>query len=277
MFIDCHTHAFADKIADKAVAQLISYYNIRTDHGGQLRDLLRAADAARLDALLLLVAATKPEQVKPANDWVLSIQRTSESELLAMSGLTRLPRIVHFGTFHPDDPDWRAELAKLKQAGIGGIKLHPEFQNIDLGDPRLNPFFEEVSDQFVLMVHIGDPKVSPANLSTPRKLAAILDRFPKLRMIAAHMGGYCFWEEVLEVLAGRDVYLDTSSTLPYIASDLFRRIVDRHGTERILFGSDYPLKSPLEELEIFDAKVTWLSGTERERILGGNCAELMGL
>ena len=58
MLIDCHSHAFADKIADKAVKQLINYYQIPTNHGGRLVDLFTAANEADLDALVLLVAAT---------------------------------------------------------------------------------------------------------------------------------------------------------------------------------------------------------------------------
>ncbi|TCL62004.1 hypothetical protein EDC14_102933 [Hydrogenispora ethanolica] len=276
MRIDCHTHAFADKIADKAVAQLINYYHIQTDFGGKLGDLLSVAVEAGLDAVVLLVAATKPEQVKPANDWILDVARLSPAELERLSGLARVPRIIPFGTFHPGDPNWPAEIARLRAAGFKGIKLHPEFQGIDLADPALEPFFEEVCSDFVLMVHMGDPVKTAANFSTPRKLAAILDRFPKLRAIAAHMGGYCFWEEALADLAGRDVYLDTSSTLSYIDRGLLRRLIDRHGTEKILFGSDYPLKSPRQELELL-AELDWLSDGDRERILGLNCAELLGI
>ena len=50
LLIDCHTHAFADKIAEKAVIQLINYYNITTQWGGRLADLLQAANVAKLDA-----------------------------------------------------------------------------------------------------------------------------------------------------------------------------------------------------------------------------------
>lgn len=274
MLIDCHTHAFADKIADKAVNQLVSYYNIPTNYGGRLRDLLIQANAARLDALVLLVAATKPEQVKPANDWVLSLLKTPPATLRDRLELSRLPRIIPFGTFHPDDPAWRSEIGRLKVAGIKGIKLHPEFQGIDLANPALQGFFEEVGEDLVLMIHVGDPKVSPENFSTPQKIKNLLRNFPKLRIIAAHMGGYCFWEEVLTELAGENLYFDTSSTLSYIRPELFKQIIMKHGSERILFGSDYPLKSPNDELPFFE-KCNWLSPTAKEQILGKNCHTLL--
>lgn len=271
MFIDCHMHAFADKIAEKAVNQLINYYKMPTPFGGCLDDVLDAANEAGLDGLVLLVAATKPEQVKPANDWVLSMYNQYHQNSLQFPPKLK---IAHFGTYHVDDPNWLSEITRLRAAGIKGIKLHPEFQGIDLANPKLRPFFEEVKKDFVLMIHVGDPILSPDNMSTPKKIAAILDDFPGIKIIAAHLGGYCFWDDAYEVLAGRDVYFDTSSSLSYMDLDLARKIFTKHGTDKILFGSDFPLKSPKQEFEALD-RISWLSRADKERILGSNCAELL--
>lgn len=276
MRIDCHTHAFADKIADKAVEQLISYYQMPTEFGGRLGDLLHQAVMAKLDALVLLVAATKPEQVKPAHDWVLKVMATDPAVLQQRYALPYLPRIIPFGTFHLDDPHWRTEIVRLRAAGIRGIKLHPEFQGIDLADPRLEPLFQEIAGEFVLLVHVGDPTISANNLSTPAKVAAIKRNFPALTIIAAHLGGYCFWDAALHDLAGMDVYLDTSSAITFIDPALLRQLVQRHGVERILLGSDYPLASPQQALNALEA-ISWLSPAEKSAIRGENCARLFGL
>lgn len=267
MLIDVHTHAFSEKIADKAVEQLINYYQLPTTFGGRLTDLLEQAAIARLDALVLLVAATKPEQVKSAHDWLLS---------RPWEGLPACPHIIPFGTYHLDDPHWQQELDRLRAAGIRGIKLHPEFQGIDLGDPRLLPFLEEIAGEFTLMVHVGDPRVSEDNLSTPRKVAALLEQFPRLTVIAAHLGGYCFWEDACEMLAGRNLYLDTSSAIQFINPTLLRRLVDKHGTERLLCGSDYPLSSPQAALAAVE-RLSWLNSAQKAAIMGENCARLFGL
>jgi predicted TIM-barrel fold metal-dependent hydrolase len=184
--------------------------------------------------------------------------------------------VIPFGTYHPDCRNWQQEIQRLRASGIKGIKLHPEFQGIDLADPRLKDFFEEVQSDFVLMVHVGDRQTCHTNLSTPQKLANILDEFHNLRVIAAHMGGYLFWEEVLQSLVGRDIFLDTSSTLPFIDPELFRRIVSKHGTDRILFGSDYPLRAPQQDLPLLDA-IPWLNDDAKEAIKGWNCARLLGI
>ena len=274
MFIDCHMHAFADNIADKAVEQLKEYYHVPAPYTGRVSEVMSVAAEVKLDGLVLLVAATRPTQVKPANNWVLSMRDAYLQERKALSPTNPAPRIAHFGTYHPDDPNWLAEVRRLRAAGIRGIKIHPEFQGIDLADPKLNDFFEEVKNDFVLLIHVGDPVVSPDNFSTPKKIARILDDFPGIKIIAAHLGGYRFWEEAYGCLAGRDVYLDTSSSLCYMDLDLARKIISKHGTDKILFGSDFPLHSPADEAAIIH-RIPWLTASDKEKILGLNCAELL--
>jgi predicted TIM-barrel fold metal-dependent hydrolase len=274
MLIDCHTHAFADKIADKARDYLIEYYGISTDYGARLSDLVCVAQEASLSALVLLAAATKPEQVRPINDWVLHTLPSFKKNLKKKEASS--PQIIPFGAFHPGDRNWQSEIARLREAHIKGIKLHPEFQGIDLADPALYDFFAEIEPDFIVMLHVGDKIVTDHNLSTPKKVAAIHAAFPKLKIIAAHMGGYRFWEEAYEVLAGKDVYIDTSSAIEYMDHAMIQKIISRHGSERVLFGSDFPLRSPKEEYEILD-RFRWLRTSDKENIAGLNCAKLLGL
>jgi predicted TIM-barrel fold metal-dependent hydrolase len=272
MFIDCHMHAFADNIADKAVAQLIDYYHVTAPYTGRVSEMMEVAAKVKLDGCILIVAATRPTQVKPANNWVLSLRNEYLEHRQKMPNAT--PRIAHFGTYHPDDANWLAEVQRLKAAGICGIKIHPEFQGIDLADPRLHPFFETIKNDFILLIHVGDPVATPQNASTPQKIRRILDNHPGIKIIAAHMGGYLFWEEAYDCLAGREVYFDTSSSLCYMDLGLARKIINKHGADKVLFGSDFPLHSPADEAAIIH-RIPWLSASEKEKILGLNCAELL--
>lgn len=149
-----------------------------------------------------------------------------------------------FGTLHPGYEAWESQLERLKAAGIRGLKLHPDFQHFWLDDPRLLPMFEAAQDDFIFLFHIGDNVPPEKNPSCPYKLAALLDRFPRLRCIAGHLGGYHQWEHSLKALVGRDVWLDTSSCTPFIQPDLLKAILHKHPQDRILFGSDYPLYDP---------------------------------
>ncbi len=235
MFIDIHTHAYHPKIADKVLAQLEGHYGIPPVGTGQVDDLLARAKKAGLDRVVVLNAATAPAQVVPANNWAIHVHR-------------EYPEVIAFGTLHPGYPDYERELDRLWRNGIKGIKFHPDFQGFRLDDRKLWPIFEALSGRFTVMLHVGDRLPPEENNSCPAKVAAILRDFPGLTVIAAHMGGYLHWSHVIEHLLGKDVYIDTSSTLSFIDDDTLRRIVDGHPRERILFGSDYPLFDPGEEI-----------------------------
>lgn len=236
MLYDVHTHAFHPKIAPKVLGQLQDHYHIRPKGTGLVDDLLARAKAAGLDRVVVHTAATAPAQVTPANNWAVQLQR-GHDEVLA------------FGTIHPASQDWQEQLDRLELACIPGLKLHPDFQGFCLDDKRLWPILEAARGRFVIMVHVGDRLPPDQNPSCPMKLARILDDFPGLTVIGAHFGGWHHWRWSLEVLAGRDVWMDTSSSLPFLDDAMLLDFFRRHPSERILFGSDWPLFDPAEELE----------------------------
>lgn len=262
MFIDVHTHAFHPKIAQKVLEQLEQHYGIRGIGSGQIDDLLSHAHAAGLDKVIVHSAATAAAQVIPANNFSLALKEAH-------------PAVIPFGTIHPDFTEWECQLERLRTHGIPGIKLHPEFQSFRLDDVRLHPIIEAAQEHFLFMVHIGD-KLPPAeNPSCPYKLAALIDRFPRARFIAAHMGGYLHWQYALDCIIGRDVYIDTSSTLDYIDDATLAAIWKKHPRERILFGSDYPLFDPGKEMRKLALRLR-LTDSELEQILQ-NGADALGI
>lgn len=262
MFIDIHTHAFHPKIAHKAVEHLNSYYAVSCAGDGTINDLLARERKAGVDRCVVLCAATQAAQVIPANNYAIMLQNEH-------------PEIIAFGTLHPAFTEWEKQLNQLKAAGIKGIKLHPDFQGFWLNDLRLLPMFEQAQDDFVFEIHIGDYLPPDQNPSCPYKAAALLDAFPRLRLIAAHMGGYQQWEHSLKALAGRQVWLETSSTSSFIAPALLQQLLQKHPRERVLFGSDYPLYDPSEELYRLQ-KLTGFTDAELEEIMSNGC-DLLGI
>lgn len=235
MRYDVHTHAFHPKVADRILAHLHDHYGITPVGRGTAPDLLERLARAGIHRCAVHNAATAPAQVAPANDFVLGLAR-------------RHPQVIPFGTLHPADPDWEAAMAGLWTNGVRGIKLHPDFQGFRLDDPALDPIFEAARGRFCFMIHVGDRLPPDQNPSCPFKVARVLDRHPGLTAIAAHLGGYLHWRYALESLVGREVFLDTSSSLPFLDDATLRRIFTRHAAERILFGSDYPLFDPGAEV-----------------------------
>ena len=262
MFVDIHTHAFHPKIARKAVEHLNAHYNVRCAGEGTIEDLKIRERKAGIDHFVVLCAATDPGQVIPANAYAMALQRENTD-------------LTAFGTLHPGYDRWEEQLAKLKTAGIKGLKLHPDFQGFRLDDPRLLPIFEAAQDDFIFEIHIGDVLPPEQNPSCPYKLAAILDKFPRLKVIAAHLGGYRMWDHALRVLAGRDLWLETSSSTPFISDELLHALLNSHPRERLLFGTDYPLHDPLVERERLQRRAG-LSDAELERILRNGADLLFG-
>ena len=231
MRYDVHTHAFHPKVADKVLAQLEGHYDIPPVGLGTAGDLLARLACVGIQRAVVLNAATAPAQVIPANEFVLGLARTH-------------PEVIPFGTLHPADPGWHDAMEGLWRNGVRGIKLHADFQGFRLDDPALDPIFEEGRGRFCFMLHVGDRLPPDRNPSSPGKVARILDRHPGITVIAAHLGGYLHWQFALEHLVGRDVFLDTSSALPFLDDVTLREIFSRHAPERMLFGSDYPLFDP---------------------------------
>lgn len=250
--VDVHTHAFHPKIADKVVKQLEGHYHIPPIGNGRWDDLELRLDKARIDKCFVHSAATTPEQVLPANNWAMSLSEN--------------PRIVPFGTMHPEYADMKGELARLYDNGIRGLKLHPDFQGFRLDDPKLLPLFGEMEGHFTLMVHVGDELPPKLNPTCPFKVAAIKRKFPKLRIIAAHFGGHKHWQYVVDAMRGLEIFMDTSSSLFMIPQPLLERIFNSFPRYLFLFGSDYPLFNADEEIELLQRRLK-LSDSQLEEIL----------
>ena len=261
MRIDIHTHAFHPKIADKVLHQLQDHYAIPPVGTGTIDDLLPRLKQAGLDRAVVHSAATKPDQVIPANNWAISMQKDH-------------PELISFGTMHPGYEDWEKELDRIEKAGIRGLKIHPDFQGFCMTDERLGPIYETIGTRFVLMLHVGDRKPPEDNPSSPQKVAQLISNFPELKVIAAHFGGFQHWEYVVEHLGGKNVYIDTSSSLSMISDKHLQAIFQAHPHERILFGSDYPLFDPGEELQLLQKRLD-LSEHDLEELLC-NAEPLLG-
>jgi len=258
MFTDTHCHVFHPKIAEKALNQLEGHYGLRPEGSGILEDLLSRAERAGVDRVVVHTAATDPAQVIPANNWAIDLMRQS-------------PRVTAFGTLHPDYADVDKELDRLERAGVVGLKFHPDFQGFFLDDPKFYALMEKVGSRFMLMFHVGDRLPPEQNPSCPIKLARLRREFPGPVMIAAHLGGYLHWDFAVEHLAGLDVYMDTSSSLRFVPDDTLRALLKAHPSDRLLFGSDYPLFDPGDEIRLIERRLVPL-GVRLDNLLAAGTA-----
>jgi predicted TIM-barrel fold metal-dependent hydrolase len=257
--IDIHAHIFPDKIAEKAVDSIGKYYGVAMRRNGTVDGLLESGRNIGVKKYIVHSSATTVEQVKAINDYVSGVKDAH-------------PEFIGFATLHPALADIPAEVDRIIKLGLKGLKLHPEFQHFTIDDDSMLPIYEAVEGRLPVLIHMGDQNVDS---SSPVRLARILDKFPKLVVIAAHFGGYRMWDLSCEYLMGRNVYMDTSSTLDFITPERAVEMIRRHGVEKMLFGSDYPMWDHREELGRFLA--LGLTEEERGAILSGNARKLLSI
>lgn len=255
--IDFHTHAYPPEIAVKAVRFLNDYYHVRCQGDGTIEDLLRSARAGGVGTVVVHAVATKASQVEDVNNWIAA--HTSA-------------HVIGFGTIHPGYAHIPQELRRIRALGLRGLKLHPDFQHYNANDPSMDVVYRNVEGDLPVLIHAGDKNTE---YSSPWRIADVVERFPHLTVIAAHLGGYTEWDAAEKCLIGKRLYIDTSSSLWAIPAQRAVRIIRRHGVHRVLFGTDYPLTFHKEEMARFMALP--LTDEERRLILHDNAARLLGL
>ena len=113
-------------------------------------------------------------------------------------------------------------------------------------------------------------------MSNTNRLIPVLKIYTGLTLIGAHFGGWSMWEKAsLELVDLPNVLVDCSSSLSYIPIETSREIIRRYGAERVLFGTDFPLHSPVDEMRLFEALD--LEEWEKEAIFSGNVKRLLKL
>lgn len=264
MIIDFHTHCFPDRLAPGATETLRRRSGIVSPfHDGTAEGLARLAAKGGVDCSVVLNIATNPKQQKNVNDFAISQKD--------IGGL------IPFGSVHPDSPDALDEMERLASNGIKGIKLHPDYQGFCVDDERMFPIYKKAASLGMITVfHCGVDMGFPFPVHCDaRRLSAVLDVFEGAPVVAAHMGGCFDWNNVIEYLCGRNVYLDTAfcvGTLPPAAA---KRIIDAHGTEKRLFATDSPWNDPGQGIEL--VRCFGLSKAEEKAVLGENARKLLGI
>jgi predicted TIM-barrel fold metal-dependent hydrolase len=259
VIIDAHCHVWPDHIA----AQVLATRPAGLDgvHDGTIAGLLRTMDSAGIDMAMCLAIAGVAKNVGRTNEFIGGIDRD---------------RFIPFGTVHPD-LSLEQNRQSLADNGIRGVKLHPLFQNLSLADPKVLDVLAMLAEAgIVVITHAGAGGDSDSNeRGAPKHLRAIIDRLPDLTLIACHYGGYHRIEEAEELIVGTDVVLETS--WPPRLSDFdpqrLRDIIARHGADRVVYGSDWPMADPAAEIAAIRA--LGLAPADEDAILGGNLARIL--
>lgn len=263
MLIDFHTHAFPEKIAEKAIEKLSFVSGGLTPYtNGTFFDLKRLFKESGIDKGVVLSIATNAHQQKSVNDFAAAINDNEN--------------IFAFGSVYPFSEDALKELERIKELGLKGIKLHPDYQGFSIDDKKMKPIYKKIGELGLITVfHAGqDYGFNPPYGATPEKTARALDWFSS-PVVAAHFGGVGCGEDVLKYLCGRDIYFDTSFGYATQPKYYAQKIIDSHGADKILFGTDSPWQTAEMEMRLLNTLS--ISSGDFEKITHLNAEKLLGI
>jgi len=270
MIVDCHAHIFPEKIAPKVMEMNRRNLGLEPYGAGTTSDLITYMDTAGVDYAVAFGVAPDGGFVRSTNDWLISQANT---------------RLLLFGTITPDFESWESEIDRIKTAGIVGVKFNPLFQDIRPEDRNMYPIYEKLTQEEMFVFYHAGKGSGLENTtevrSTPAGLCRLHADHPNLKLICAHFGGSGMLAEVMEYLAGTDVYLDTSQTPTCRDLDVVTivELIHKHGADRILYATDYPWA---RQGSTYGWEYEWLrmldlSENDQELILGGSAQRLFGL
>ena len=264
MIVDIHTHCFNDKLAEKALRKLADASNVRPYGLGRIGDIQDyVLKHAGVDYAVVLNVSTSPGYEHNVNNFSADIDM--------------IDRIISFGSVHPDYEDIYGELKRIKDMGMIGIKLHPDYQGYHFNDKKAYPIYEACQDLgLILLTHAGFDPISPTHVhTTPEGALKVHRDFPDLKLIMAHMGGVYSSDDIERVIAGENIYLDTAVCANYVEPKTIKRLADKHGAEKILLGSDFPWDTTINEMRMLER--SGLSSSQLDMIFGENARELLSM
>lgn len=208
----------------------------------------------------------------------------SKSVVVAMDPFVPTTEVVHscghrqglllpFGSVDGHAADYLERFAGLLTQPIAGIKFHSDLQQLPLESPRLHRMMEALAassqSHLPVYMHTGNfPIYRPLEVPWEESLPKLLAAFPTLTFVCGHAG----WDHPRAALKAAlrypNVYLETSWQPP----TAIRRLCDKLGPERLLFGSDYPLFSQARALRntraaLSDREFEMVSATNARRLL----------
>lgn len=260
--IDAHTHIFPDTIARRAADNIGNYYGIPMEGNGTAT-MLKERSPKDMDCRYIIsAAAMKAKNVVTGNDFLIASAKADSS-------------FIPFGSFHPDmgESEAVAEIERIHSLGIKGIKIHSDFQHLYIDEPRLMPMYRKCGELGLpVLFHVGDQNT---DYSTPKRMRNLCDALPDLKVIAAHLGGYSMWAEAEKYLIGTSVYMDCSESVPWISEEQTYDIIKRHGVDRVMFGSDFPVFCTDTYFDLID-KLPFTE-EEKEQLYHKTAEQLLGL
>ena len=234
--IDAHCHIFPDKIARFATRNIQMFYDLpHASFRGEVNELAEQCNKSGVDKCVVSMVATAPSQPQKFNNAI--------AELIENFG----DKFIPLGTLHPQSETIQADFEHIISLGFKGVKLHPDMQENKADCDGYKAIYELCSQKGLpVLLHTGDSRYDNSN---PDRIAGILQEFPELTIIGAHFGGWSVWEEAAEKLYKYDnFFVDTCSSMVSLTDTVIRKFINKYGTDKVIFGTDYPIWKQEDEI-----------------------------
>jgi predicted TIM-barrel fold metal-dependent hydrolase len=267
VIIDAHTHIYPDLVAKKAIRTIIT--NIKgqlvAHTNGTFDGLMDSMDTADVDISIVLPVATSPGQGSGILQWI---------KVLA----PRSPRMIFFGSVHPQDPDYRNCIRQMKDFGLQGLKFHPGYQGFAVDSKAAYAIYEEaLKHDMVMYFHSGyDPSLPECDYTSVERFAALLKDFKGAKIVLAHGGGFGEWNKVMDLLGDKECFFDVAFVLESMERCKEAKELYRQNEDRFLFGSDSPWRDQKKYVELIRNSTT-LTREQKEKLFSINARKLIKL
>ena len=268
--IDVHVHLHPERLA-RAISEVFAREGWHAAHAWEPRDVAETLAAHGVARFCFFSYAHKPGIARALNAWIADTAKA-------------LPAGIPVGTVHAGDADVVAVADEAMDAGLAGFKFHLSVQRFRADDTRLMPFYERVAErERFLIVHAGTMPYRDAFTGLDG-FRGVMRRFPRLRVIVAHLGAFDTEGFLAMTEEFPNLYLDTTMALTPLSDRYLGGDADAIPTEwllryqdRIMLGSDFPLiPYAYEEERSFVARRSLPDAVAR-KILHDNAARFLNL
>lgn len=277
VIIDFHTHIFPPWVREKR-----NEY-IKRDPCFSLLYSQPKAKMATAEELVASMNETKVDLSVVLNIGWASQELCVETNDYILDSISRYPdRLIGFCSVQPKDEDAAIiEVERCARAGARGIgEMRPDVQGFNLTDKMImQPLVDAaVTHNLIFLTHSSEPvghQYTGKGEVTPTILYSFIVNFPDLKVVCAHWGGglplHALMPEVARALA--NVSFDTAATILLYQAGIFKQVSNIIGSDKILFGTDYPLIS--QNRIIAQIQSLELGEEDKAKILGGNAQKLL--
>ncbi|MBK9118395.1 MAG: amidohydrolase family protein [Phycisphaerales bacterium] len=199
-------------------------------------------------------------------------------------------KMIGFAGIDPTDRAWRDALREAQEdLQLKGVLISPEMQNFHPSSTAVMKLYEECMRRGMPVVfeqHHRNP-VGKLEFAEPMLLDEVAQEFPDLRMVISRMGHPWVEQTVVLLAKHRHVYADVAGLLP-LAWRSYTALLAAHEygvMEKLLFGSDFPYRSPAACIEALYSVNQFCHGSNlapipREQLRGiveRNALDLLGI